>query len=123
MVSLLASDFDPDCTFCRIVSGSLPSALVYTDDTVVAIRDRNPAAPVHVLVVPRRHIPGINTEQAQNGTLLSNLVTVANQIARQEGISDSGYRLLWNVGPDAGQSVFHLHLHLIGGRPLGWPPG
>jgi histidine triad (HIT) family protein len=73
--------------------------------------------------VPRRHIPGINTEQAQNGALLSTLVEVANQIARSEGIADSGYRLLWNVGPDAGQSVFHLHLHLIGGRPLGWPPG
>jgi histidine triad (HIT) family protein len=119
----MALDFDPACTFCRIVSGSLPSALVYTDDTVVAFRDRNPAAPVHVLVVPRRHILGINMEQAQDGALLSALVKVANQIARNEGIADSGYRLLWNVGSDAGQSVFHLHLHLIGGRPLGWPPG
>jgi histidine triad (HIT) family protein len=93
------------------------------DDTVVAFRDRNPVAPVHVLIVPRRHIPGINVEQAQNGALLERLVRVAGQIARSEGIADSGYRLLWNVGPDAGQSVFHLHLHLIGGRQLGWPPG
>jgi histidine triad (HIT) family protein len=119
----MAPDFDPECTFCRIVSGALPSALVYADDTLVAFRDRNPAAPVHVLIVPRQHIPGINVEQAQNGSLLCALVGAASHIARSEGIADSGYRLLWNVGPDAGQSVFHMHLHLIGGRPLGWPPG
>ena len=119
----MALDFDPECPFCRIVSGSLPSAVVHTDDTVVAFRDRNPVAPVHILIVPRRHIPGIDIEQAQNGALLERVVRVASQIARGEGISDSGYRLLWNVGPDAGQSVFHLHLHLIGGRQLGWPPG
>ncbi|MGO8948887.1 MAG: histidine triad nucleotide-binding protein [Ktedonobacterales bacterium] len=119
----MALESDPRCIFCRIVAGASPSSGVYADDTVVAFRDRNPVAPVHVLVVPRRHIPGINAPEALNGQLLSSLTSVANQIAASEGIAKTGYRLLWNVGPDAGQSVFHLHLHLIGGRPLGWPPG
>jgi len=119
----MALEFDPACTFCRIVAGTIPSAGIYADDAVFAFRDRNPVAPVHVLVVPRQHIPGINSPLAQDGVLLSSLIRVANQIAGSEGIAGSGYRLLWNVGPDAGQSVFHLHLHLIGGRPLGWPPG
>ncbi len=119
----MAKDVDPECIFCRIAEGSVPSSQVYADDTVIAFRDRNPVAPVHILVIPRRHIRGINSPQAQDGLILSSLVCAANQIAEQEGISERGYRLLWNVGPDAGQSIFHLHLHLLGGRPLGWPPG
>ncbi len=119
----MALEYDPQCVFCRIVAGDFPSAQVYADDTVVAFRDRNPAAPVHVLVVPRRHISGIRSPEAQDGSLLSSLVRVANQVAESEGIAETGYRLVWNAGPDAGQSIFHLHLHLLGGRPLGWPPG
>lgn len=112
-----------NCLFCRIVAGSVPSKQVYSDEAVVAFRDVNPQAPVHVLVVPREHIAGINVPEAENGKVLSALVRAANQIARDEGVSESGYRLVWNVGSNAGQSVFHIHLHLLGGRRLGWPPG
>ena len=113
----------PGCPFCGIVAGLLPSSQVYSDSQVVAFRDRNPAAPVHVLVVPRRHISGINAIEAADGALLAALISAANQSAEREGIADTGYRLVWNAGLDAGQSVFHLHLHLLGGRQLGWPPG
>jgi histidine triad (HIT) family protein len=113
----------PGCPFCGIVAGLLPSTQVYSDSQVVAFRDRNPAAPVHVLVVPRRHISGINSPEAVDGSLLAALIGAANQVAVQEGISETGYRMVWNVGRSAGQSVFHLHLHLLGGRQLGWPPG
>jgi histidine triad (HIT) family protein len=114
---------DPTCLFCRIVAGEIPSTQIYSDEQVVAFRDVNPQAPVHVLTIPRHHIAGINTPEAEGGAILSALVRTANQIARAEGVGESGYRLVWNVGPNAGQSVFHLHLHLLGGRPLGWPPG
>jgi len=111
------------CAFCRIVSGAQPGALVYADADVVAFRDIRPVAPTHILVIPRRHVSGINAPEAEDGALLAALVSAANVIARQEGIAEDGYRLVWNVGPSAGQSVFHLHLLLIGGRRLGWPPG
>ena len=114
---------DPNCLFCRIVAGSVPSTQVYRDDDVIAFRDRNPQAPTHVLVIPRRHVAGINAPEAADGPMLAAMVRAANAVARAEGIAKSGFRLVWNVGPDAGQSVFHLHLHLLGGRPLGWPPG
>jgi histidine triad (HIT) family protein len=114
---------DPHCIFCRIVAGSVPSTQVYSDDDVIAFRDLNPQAPTHVLVIPRRHIAGINAPEAAEGPLLAAMVRAANTVARAEGIDTSGFRLVWNVGPDAGQSVFHLHLHLLGGRRLGWPPG
>jgi histidine triad (HIT) family protein len=111
---------DEHCIFCRIISGELPSKIVYEDERVVAFRDAHPEAPVHVLVVPRRHIAGINVPEAEDGDLLAALVHAANEVARREGIAESGYRLAWNVGPDAGQSVFHLHLHVLGGHPLGF---
>jgi len=111
------------CPFCGIVSGSIPSQRVYADERVVAFRDRNPQAPVHVLVIPRAHVRGIDEPAAEEGALLAALIHAANEIARREGIAASGYRLVWNVGPNAGQSVFHLHLHVIGGRQLDWPPG
>lgn len=111
------------CPFCRIAAGMLPSEQVYSDETVVAFRDQHPQAPLHVLVIPRRHIRGINAPEAEDGALLAAMVRAANQIAREQGVLESGYRLVWNVGPDAGQSVFHLHLHVLGGRRLGWPPG
>jgi histidine triad (HIT) family protein len=114
---------DPNCLFCCIIAGSVPSTQVYHDDEVIAFRDRNPQAPTHVLVIPRRHVEGINASEAADGPMLAAMVRAANEIARAEGIAESGFRLVWNVGHDAGQSVFHLHLHLLGGRPLGWPPG
>jgi histidine triad (HIT) family protein len=113
----------PGCPFCGIVSGTVPNRQVYSDEHVVAFHDRNPQAPVHVLVIPRQHVSGINTPEAEDGALLAALVCAANHVARQEGIAGSGYRLVWNVGEQAGQSVFHLHLHVLGGRPLRWPPG
>lgn len=112
-----------NCLFCRVVAGRAPSQQVYADDTVVAFRDLHPQAPVHVLVVPRKHVRGINMPDAENGELLAAMIRAANTVARQEGVAESGYRLVWNVGPDAGQSVFHVHLHVLGGRRLGWPPG
>lgn len=111
------------CPFCGIASGKVPSQQVYADARVVAFRDARPQAPVHVLVIPRQHVRGIDAPEAENGELLAALIHAANVVARQEGIAGSGYRLVWNVGPNAGQSVFHLHLHVLGGRPLGWPPG
>ncbi len=112
-----------NCPFCGIVSGKVSSQQVYADDHVLAFRDRNPQAPVHVLVIPRAHVSGINDPRAEDGEVLVALIHAANEIARREGIAESGYRLVWNVGPHAGQSVFHLHLHVLGGRLLGWPPG
>lgn len=112
-----------DCLFCKIASGEIPSTIVYADDRVIGFRDINPGAPTHVLIIPRRHVPGVSAPEAEDGPLLAAMVSAANAVARQEGIAESGYRLVFNVGPDAGQSVFHIHLHVLGGRPLGWPPG
>jgi histidine triad (HIT) family protein len=111
------------CLFCRIVAGAQAAVQVYADAQVVAFRDTRPVAPTHILVIPRRHISGINAREAEDGTLLAAMIRAANAVARQQGIAEDGYRLVWNVGPNAGQSVFHLHLHLLGGRMLGWPPG
>ncbi len=111
------------CLFCSIVTGAIPSTRVYGDESVFAFRDINPGAPTHVLIIPRTHIAGISAPEAADGAVLSALIQAATTIAAQEGVAESGYRLVWNVGPDAGQSVFHLHLHLLGGRPLAWPPG
>lgn len=114
---------DPHCPFCRIVAGEIPSTQLYSDDTVIAFRDAHPQAPVHALVIPRAHIAGINAPEAQDGALLAAIIAAANAVARAQGVAESGYRLVWNVGPNAGQSVFHIHLHVLGGRPLAWPPG
>ena len=114
---------DETCLFCRIVAGEIPSARVYEDERVIAFRDINPGAPSHALIIPRAHIPDVTSPEASDGELLRALLQAANTVARQEGIAESGYRMVWNVGPDAGQSVFHLHLHLLGGRPMAWPPG
>lgn len=114
---------DPHCVFCRIVAGEVPSTQIYSDEQVIAFRDLNPQAPLHALVVPRVHVSGINAPEAENGALLAALIHAANAIAREHGVAASGYRLVWNVGPDAGQSVFHIHLHLLGGRRMAWPPG
>ena len=107
--------------FEQIASGAIPADLVYTDETAVAFRDVNPVAPVHVLVVPRRPIPRADAVEPADEALVGHLFTVARRVAEQEGLTD--YRLVVNNGAGAGQSVFHLHVHLIGGRPLAWPPG
>src|SRR5260221_1168311 len=102
---------DPTCLFCRIVAGEIPSTQVYSDDKVVAFRDVNPQAPVHVLIIPRHHIAGINTPVGEDGAILSALVRTANQIARAEGVGESGYRLVWNDGPHARQTGIAMHLY------------
>jgi histidine triad (HIT) family protein len=116
---------DPDCIFCKIVAGEIPTTSVLDRDNVFAFRDVNPQAPTHILVVPKDHVADVTEISAPglSATLLKDLVEAANELARSEGIDDSGYRLVLNVGPDAGQTVFHLHLHLLGGRPMAWPPG
>jgi len=110
-----------DCLFCGVASGEVPSRKVAEDDTLVAFEDIHPGAPVHVLIIPRRHLTDIR--EAEDGQLLEAMFLLANKIASDRGIEQSGYRLVFNVGPDSGQSVFHLHLHLLGGRRMGWPPG
>jgi histidine triad (HIT) family protein len=112
----------PDCTFCRIVGGNAPAQIVYRGEGVTAFRDIHPQAPVHILIVPDRHIARLDDAQPEDAELLGRLLLAARQLAEQEGLSD-GYRLVLNTGPRAGQSVFHLHLHLLGGRSLRWPPG
>lgn len=111
-----------DCLFCKISSGEILSNKVYEDDRVFAFDDINPKAPTHVLIVPKKHIRGLKEATAEDADLLGHCQLVAAEIARQRDIEE-GYRTVYNVGPRAGQSVFHLHLHLLGGRPLRWPPG
>ena len=111
-----------DCLFCRIIAGEIPAARVHEDEVVVAIRDVNPQAPTHVLVLPVTHVASAAHLTEADGPLLGRLFAVAADIARREGL-DRGWRLVSNVGPDAGQSVDHLHVHLLGGRPMTWPPG
>ena len=112
-----------DCIFCRIVERTIPSKIVFEDDLVVAFEDVNPQAPVHVLVVPRRHVASIAELQAADAGLLGHLMLTGAAIAKQKGIAESGYRAVVNTGKNGGQTVFHLHLHVLGGRPMHWPPG
>jgi histidine triad (HIT) family protein len=114
---------DPDCLFCRIVAGRLPSTKVHEDDLVVAFRDIAPRAPTHILVIPRDHIASAADLTEAHGPLLGRLFATAADLARSEGIADDGYRLVSNVGRWGGQTVDHLHFHLLGGRPFEWPPG
>jgi histidine triad (HIT) family protein len=109
------------CLFCRIVRREIPATLVAETEDCVAFRDINPQAPVHVVVIPRKHVASLN--DATDAQLVGRLATLAAGIARTEGIADSGYRTVINTNADAGQTVFHMHLHLLGGRRMGWPPG
>src|SRR6185312_16926893 len=109
-----------DCLFCRIVRQEIPAKLVYEDEHCVAFRDINPQAPVHVLVVPRQHVPSLN--EATDAAMLGRLSLAAAKIAKAEGVADEGYRTVMNTNRGAGQTVFHVHLHVLGGRDLGWPP-
>jgi histidine triad (HIT) family protein len=112
-----------DCLFCRIAAGEIPAQVVYEDDDVLAFRDIDPQAPVHVLVIPRRHVANLTVAASEDPELVARVTAAAAAVAAQEGVSQSGYRTVVNTGPDAQQSVEHLHLHVIGGRQLGWPPG
>jgi len=112
-----------DCLFCGIVEGKIKGNIVYQDDSVVAFKDINPKAPVHVLIIPRKHVAGVLDLTAEDGALIGHIFAVAARLARERGIADSGFRVVVNSGADAGQSVFHLHYHLLGGRRMTWPPG
>lgn len=112
-----------DCLFCKIASEQLPADVVYKDDLVVAFRDVNPQAPTHILVIPKEHISYAADLSDSHSALLSQMFKTANKIASDENISEEGYRMVINNGKGAGQTVFHLHLHLLGGRPMKWPPG
>jgi diadenosine tetraphosphate (Ap4A) HIT family hydrolase len=112
-----------NCLFCRIIAGEVTARIVYADDLVTAIRDINPQAPTHILLLPNRHISGIDEASEADARLLAALFLTAPAIAREQGLAEGGYRLVVNQGADAGQSVFHLHVHLLGGRRLKWPPG
>ncbi len=112
-----------DCLFCKILDGQIPADIVLDTDSVVAFRDINPQAPTHVLVIPRRHTATINDLDDDTAGIVGELFLAAKRIAASEGLADDGYRVVMNCNEGAGQSVFHIHLHLLGGRGLGWPPG
>ena len=112
-----------DCLFCRIIAGEIPADVVHQDDVCLAFRDINPQAPTHVLVIPREHIESLDEATQREERTLGHLLRVAARVANQEGLSESGYRTVINTGAGAGQSVFHLHLHVLGGRQMNWPPG
>ena len=111
------------CLFCDIVAGKIPCTQVHGDDNFLAFRDIDPKAPTHILVIPRRHIAGLPELKEPDSALAGDLLLTAVRIAAKEGLDEAGYRFVINTGPDGGQSVGHLHLHLLGGRPLRWPPG
>jgi histidine triad (HIT) family protein len=112
-----------DDLFCKIVAGDIPATVVLETDRTLAFRDLNPQAPTHVLVIPKEHVTHAGELTADHGELLADLFATAAEVAEQEGVAEGGYRLVFNVGDDSGNSVPHLHLHLLGGRKLGWPPG
>ncbi len=114
---------EQDCIFCQVVAGEISADIIYQDDRAVAFRDINPQARVHALVIPREHLDSLDDAAGSDERTLGHLLRVAARVANDEGLSESGYRTVINTGAGAGQSVFHLHLHVIGGRPLNWPPG
>ena len=112
-----------ECIFCKIASGEIPAEIVFQDDVCLAFRDINPAAPVHVLVIPKEHMPTLNDLTPEHESITGHILTVANTIARDLGVAEDGYRVVANCNSDGGQAVFHIHFHLLGGRQLAWPPG
>lgn len=112
-----------DCLFCKMVAGAIKPNVVYEDDAVLAFRDINPQAPTHVLVVPKRHISTINDLKSEDAELVGRLYLAAKKVAEQDGIASDGYRTVMNCNAAAGQTVFHIHLHVLGGRNMHWPPG
>ncbi len=114
---------DNTCIFCKIINKEIPAGIIYSDEEVVAFNDINPQAPVHIIIIPKKHIERVSELKESNSALVGKLVLVAKKLAEEKNISDSGYRLVFNCNKDAGQAVFHIHLHLLGGRKLNWPPG
>lgn len=112
-----------DCLFCKIIAGEIPSNKVYSDEHVYAFYDINPAAPVHVLVIPRKHLADVTEAGAEDEALMGKLILAANKIAADLGLPENGFRYVINTGKDGGQTIFHLHLHILGGVAMGWPPG
>lgn len=112
-----------DCIFCKVGAGQIPAGVVFQDEEVMAFEDLRPQAPVHVLIIPKRHIAGLNEAGSNDRMLLGRLLEVANLVAQRKRVAETGYRVVTNTGPNAGQSVFHLHIHLLGGREMAWPPG
>ena len=112
-----------DCLFCKIVAGQIPGSIVFQNEHVVAFRDITPRAPTHVLIVPRRHIATLNDLTPEDDALVGEVVRAAAAVAKEQGLADRGYRTVFNCNAEAGQTVFHIHLHLLGGRPMSWPPG
>lgn len=112
-----------DCLFCKIVRGDIPAEIIHETDSTLAFRDINPQAPTHVLIIPRRHVETINDLDSDDREMIGDLFLAAQTIAGGEGLAERGYRVVMNCNEGAGQSVFHVHLHLLGGRGLGWPPG
>ena len=115
--------YDSTCVFCKIAAREIPSEILRESDRVVAFRDLDPKAPTHILLIPKDHIASLEDLADEHGAMLADIVQAAAHLARTEGIDQTGWRLVSNVGPDAGQSVFHLHFHLLGGRKMLWPPG
>ena len=112
-----------ECLFCKIAQGAIPVTIVFEDNEILAFRDLHPQAPKHLLVIPKQHIDTLNDTKDEDQALLGKMVLGAKKIAQAEGLSDSGYRLVFNINPGGGQTVFHIHLHLLGGRQMTWPPG
>lgn len=112
-----------DCIFCKIAAGAIPATLVHQDEHVVAFRDLNPQAPTHILIIPRQHIATVNDLNEENAAVLGRLFLAARKLAAELGFADDGYRLVMNTNAAAGQTVFHIHLHLLAGRNFAWPPG
>ena len=112
-----------DCLFCKIIARQIPADIVYEDDKILAFNDISPQAPVHILVIPKEHIDRISNLEESNKEIISELIFTAKKLAEEKEIAESGYRLVLNNNKDAGQAVFHIHLHLLGGRKLSWPPG
>lgn len=114
---------ETNCLFCRIIAGEIPAELIHRDDQCVVIRDTNPQAPTHLLVIPRDHLESLDEAARQDEAMLGHLLRTAARLANEQGLNESGYRTVINTGAGAGQSVFHLHVHVLGGRPMNWPPG
>jgi histidine triad (HIT) family protein len=112
-----------DCLFCKVVAGEVPATVVFQNDQVVAFKDITPRAPTHVLVVPRRHIATLNALSPEDDALVGGMIRAAAAIAKEQGLAERGYRTVFNCNADAGQTVFHIHLHVLGGRQMTWPPG
>ena len=112
-----------DCLFCKIANHEIPSDIVYEDEKYVAFKDINPQAPIHFLIIPKKHIETINDLEEEDISLIGEMVLLAKKLAKEQKIDEKGYRLIYNCNREGGQMVYHIHLHLLGGRPMGWPPG